>query len=719
MIEYTGSIARVRYYSEETKYIVAVFDSHEEDKPFVITGHMVYDLESQYKIQGDYVNHPKYGKQFQLSGYEKMLADGRESIIRYLSSSLFKGIGEKQATHIVDTLGEDCLTIIQEDPSSLTLVEGMTDKKIQVILDVLQNEAYDQKLLSFFMGHGISTRNLALIQAVYEENTLEVIQNNPYQLIEDIEGIGFKSADSLAMKLGIDPRDPHRLKAAIQYGLMEACFQSGSTSRSLADIMRYTRKYVQITDEEIMTYLQELIDDHQIVYEEERFYTYDLYHSEIVISNFFDRFTRKEENIDISLLEKRIQEVEQTLSIHYDDIQKQAIEFFLKNQAMILTGGPGTGKTTIVRGILKVYRAFYPESKIDLVAPTGRAAKRLSELTGLEASTIHRLLKWDLHTNTYGMNRENPLDTRLLVIDESSMVDSLLFSKLLEAGTHINKILLIGDDCQLPSVSPGNVLHDLIESQSIPTIRLNHIYRQQNGSGIVELAHDIRNNQFNELIFNDYPSIHFIECQNLEVIKYTLSIVQDKINEGYDEKDIQVLSPMYNGVAGIDALNEALRNLFNPQDLYKDELNVGMKTYRQYDKILQLKNRVDDNIFNGDIGTIIEINDSNEDTVIADFDGTIVSFDKNELNQMTHAYAMSIHKSQGNEFSIVIMPILSDFNIMNRKNLLYTGLTRAKKELYLLGSREVFKRSLQKIGDNRETTLKQRLLKPMSIEDFE
>ncbi len=730
MIEYTGIIKHVRFYSEDTKFIVCVMDVEEETKDILVTGNMSYvNPQDKYRITGEYVNHPKYGKQFQIHSYQIILADDESEIIRYLSSSLFKGIGEKQATAIVESLGKDALTKIKEDKHVLDHVRGMNEKKRDVIYEVLSSQDFDQEVLSFFMGYGMSTKHLALIQAVYQEKTLEVLQDNPYQLIEDIDGIGFKTADTLAMKIGIDPMDEHRIQAAIVYSLKEACFQDGSTYQEFERIWFHFHRFIpQMSKEDFENCLQDVIDERKIIQDVEKYYPYDLYESEQVISQTISRwldsslYTYDEEEVHILL-----DQLQEQLSIEYDDLQKEAISLFLEQSIMILTGGPGTGKTTIVEAIVKLYMQLNPDQTIALVAPTGRASKRLSEVTGIEACTIHRLLKWDLHTNTFAINASYPLDVDLLVVDEFSMVDTLLFSHLLEASSKVSKILLIGDDQQLPSVAPGHVLKDLLDASIVPTVRLNHIYRQSQESGIIQLAHSIRNDSYNENMFFDYKDIHFQSCQSYEVVNYVKKLVSKAMEEGYDANDIQVLVPMYNGVAGIDAFNDCLQDLLNPNDLQKNELRVGKRIFREGDKILQLKNRVDDNVFNGDIGVLEEViyKDNFEylsDMLVVNFDGTYVEYSPNEFYTITHAYCMSVHKSQGNEFKIVIMPVLKDYYIMLKKNLLYTGLTRAKQSLFMIGHHQAFCFGINNNHDEkRRTTLKEKLLtsSDISLYDFE
>ena len=730
MLEYTGIIKRIRFYSEDTKFIVCLIDSEQEDKPILATGYMSYvNLQDIYHFQGDYVIHPKYGKQFQIQSYEIVLANEESEIIRYLSSPLFKGIGEKQASAIVEALGQDALSKIKEDKHVLDHVRGMNETKRETIASVLNSQDFDQEVLMFFMGHGISTRHLALIQAVYQEKTLDILQNNPYQLIDDIDGIGFKTADDLALKIGVDQHDHHRIQAAIVYALKEACFQDGSTYHNFEAIVKRFHRYIpQIDDESFETALQDVLEQRKIIQEDDRYYPYDLYQSEIQISKIFQKWLHAPlYEYDQQEIDTIIADLETELSIQYDHFQKEAMTLFLKQSAMIITGGPGTGKTTIVNAMIKIYQRLNPDQKLAVVAPTGRAAKRLTEVTGVEACTIHRLLKWDLHTNTFAINEKNPLDVDLLIIDEFSMVDSLLFSHLLLACQKVSQILLIGDDQQLPSVAPGRVLNDLISCQRIPTIALHHIYRQSKESGIVQLAHSIRNNQYDETLFSKYQDIHFQTCAAYDVVKYVRVLVTKALEDGYDVHDIQVLAPMYNGVAGIDALNDCLQELFNPQDGFKNELRVGKRLFREGDKILQLKNRIEDNVFNGDIGTLVEIcyKDNFEylsDMMIVDFDGTIVEYTPQEFYTLTHAYCMSVHKSQGNEFKIVIMPVLKDYYIMLKKNLIYTGLTRAKQSLWFLGNHQAFQYGISREQDDRrKTTLISRMNETpeISLYDFE
>lgn len=732
MVEYTGYIRRVRFYSESSNYIVASIEVEQEDKELVMNGYMSnFNDYDKYLFKGEYEIHPKYGKQFKLESYEVIFADNEDEVVKYLSSPLFKGIGKIQAQQIVDTLGKECLTKIKEDIHVLDVVRGMNETKRNTIFEVLTNNEYDHEVMQFFMGHGISLKNLGLIQAVYKEKTLEVLQNNPYQLIDDIDGIGFNTADTLAIKIGGSLEDANRIKAGIIYSLKQGCFASGSTYLSDQELKRMFQKTIYNIELAVYhQYLEELLEEGKVILENEHYYYQEMYEAEQMITAFINTLLKTpEEKYDKQEVERQLQNIQTLKNIQYAKRQLEAIDYFLTYPCMILTGGPGTGKTTIVKALLQIYTTLYPEQRIALVAPTGRAAKRLTELTNIQACTIHRLLKWDLHTNTFAMNKENPLDVEVLVIDEFSMVDCMLLSKIFEAGTRIRKILFIGDHHQLPSVAPGNVLKDLMKA-GIKTIELNEIFRQVENSGIIQLAHQIIHDEILDIaIFDAYKDINFFSCVGMDVVKNVKKIAKKALDEGYDINDIQVLAPMYQGVAGIDALNEALQEVFNPASEYKKTYRIGRKVYREGDKILQLKNRPEDDVFNGDIGTLVEINVKDnfeylQDTLVVDYDGILVEYTSKTFPTITHAYCMSIHKSQGNEFKIVIMSVLKDYYIMLKRNLLYTGITRAKQSLFILGQEDAFLHGIQNSHDShRKTSLALRFEetpqeKDISVYDF-
>ncbi len=715
METYTGSIKQVRFYSEETKFIVALVEIEELDQTMMVTGYMSsYNDVDRYRFYGDFVIHPKYGKQFKFSRYDIAPIEKSSEIIRYLSSPLFKGIGTVQATAIVETLGEDALEKIRQDKSVLDCVKGMSYKKRDMIFDVLTTSSYDQHVMQFFLGHGVSAKMIAKITATYQEHALDIVSENPYQMIEDIDGIGFKMADDLALQLGFDMIHPYRLEAAIVFSLKNVCFQQGGTYCDKETLYHMTYRIVQIVPETFEIHYQHLIETGKIVEEEQRIYDKTLYEGENFIASTLKMYQGPSFDIDrVQDVEAMIESLEKEEGIIYAQEQREAIMRFLDHQLMILTGGPGTGKTTIVRAIIKVYQKLQPHQSIALVAPTGRASKRLYELTGVEACTIHRLLKWDLHSNTFGVNEKNPLSESLVIIDEFSMVDTFLLYHLLKASSHVKRFLFIGDDQQLPSVGPGMILKDLLSSKLFESVKLKKIFRQKEDSGIIQFAHHIREDHVEEALedIQGYPDLLFYPCRNYEVKDLVASIVLKLKDMALSLTDFQVLAPMYDGVAGIDALNDILQSTLNPASEDKLELRLGKKVFREGDKILQLKNRVDDNVFNGDIGILVEVIKKDNfnylhDTLVVDFDGNFVEYQPNDFNTITHAYCMSIHKAQGSEFQYVIMPILYDYSVMLRKNLIYTGASRAKKQLILLGNAEALTSGILKNQDvSRKTTL--------------
>lgn len=730
MEQYTGVIIQVRFYNDQSRFIVAVIDDDDLEKPLLVTGLMSEPKENQrYRFYGEFVVHPKYGKQFKFSHYEEVLANDYEEIIRYLSSPLFKGIGKVQATYIVDALGENALEMIKEESDVLDNIKGMTLAKKQTICEILNTQSYDSEVMQFLMSHGMSMMMIDKVLMTYKEEAMKIINEYPYQLVEDIEGIQFKSVDQLALAIGVERQDERRVKALVYHLMKELCYQSGNTYLEEAVLLNKLQKFDYSI--EIAVY-QQAIED---MIEESKLYRYgekllvDLYEeAEKSIVDHLQAFIGMEaHHYEQTKIDEQIEAIEKRDHIVFDDSQREAMTLFLESPLMILTGGPGTGKTTIVKATIDIFSRMNQDCPISLVAPTGRAAKRLSELTGLESQTIHRLLKWDIQKNEFMHDAQHPLETSLLIIDEFSMVDTVLFARLLEACSKVEKILIIGDHEQLPSVSPGNVLRDLLEIETIPTIRLNKIYRQKESSGIVKMAHEIRNDTLNSFdIFDQYKDIHFMDCANVQVLSFTKKIVEKALSEGYNNQEIQVLAPMYQGVAGIDALNEMLQDVMNPKSEFHQEIRVGQRVFREGDKVLQLKNRVDDNVFNGDIGTLVEIRlkdnvETLSDTMVVDFDGTFVEYPANDFNSITLAYCMSIHKSQGSEFKIVILPVLNDYYVMLQKKLLYTGITRAKQSLFLLGNRQAFARGITALKTKeRSTYLKERFNyeKTLSPYDF-
>lgn len=701
--------------NDQSGYSVARFvtyDANEED--FVATGYFrELNEDIIYELHGDYVDHPRYGMQFQVSAYEKMKPNDESSLIRYFSSSLFHGIGRQSAASIVEVLGNDAVEKIKENPDVLRQVPLLNDRKIESILHGIEDHEELDDSIIFFTQHGISVKNIMKMEAVYGENAASIVKENPYRMIEDIDGIGFKTADKLARELSFEEDHPYRIKAAVLACVMDICMSSGDTYTDMGALQRRMRKEFGM-DVQLEEHVRELQSERLLICEEDRIYHHTQFDAEKGIANFLNHFPYEEDISIQSDLGEDIAALEERYHIMYEERQKQAIGAFFKEPFSIITGGPGTGKTTIVQGILALCRTFFPTQRVALCAPTGRASKRLSELSSGAAMTLHSLLKWDLETNTFTANEKEPIEYDILIVDEFSMVDQWLFYSLCKASRNVKKILLIGDEDQLPSVGPGCVLKDLIACQQFPLTRLAKIFRQSEGSDVVTLAHEIREGR--DDIIDQAHDVAFFHAQNYEVKDLVMSVVSNAFEKGYEEKDIQVLAPMYGGVAGIDALNNALQKMINPPRAHVQEIKVGYRIFREHDKILQLKNQPDDGVYNGDIGTIMEIIPASMDInhvnrITADFDGILVEYAGEQLYNITHAYCISIHKSQGSEYPIVILPVVGDYRHMLQKRLIYTAVTRAKKSLVLLGEREVFHRSIQVEERHiRKSTLAMRLL---------
>lgn len=703
--------------NEHNGYTVARFELYDvNDKEFTVTGFFSeLQEDALYNLMGNYEEHARYGMQFKAESYERVLPNDRQSLIRYFASAQFPGIGQQTASEIIEELGENAITLIKEDANILDRVHNLSDKKKESIRNgVMMSEQLDDSIV-FFTQNGVSVRNIMKIEAVYGDDAIPIVKKNPYLLIEDIDGIGFATADKLAKSLQFSDDHPYRIKAAVLSSVLSICMASGDTYVAKEQIQKELLKKMNMQLDNLDDYIQQLLQDRSLILEDDHLYHHTQYDSETGIANFVKHFPYGNELSEINLeeLHKAIHVIESSLAIHYEEHQIFAIEKFFMTPFSILTGGPGTGKTTIVKGILMLLKEFYPTAYISLCAPTGRAAKRLSQLSDASATTLHSLLKWDLESNTFLKHDRDPLEADVIIIDEFSMVDQWLFYNFIKAARPAAKILLIGDEDQLPSVGPGCVLKDLIGSGVVPLVRLEKIFRQSEGSDVVALAHDIRMGSFQTL--QNGRDVAFFPCQNYEVKDRVLQIVQNAFDKGYAQKDIQVLAPMYGGVAGIDALNSALQKMINPYDREKREQRVGYRIFREDDKVLQLKNQPEDEVYNGDIGVIIEIihaheNPSNTLKIVVNFDDTIVEYSGDQLYNITHAYCISIHKSQGSEYPIVIMPIVNDYRHMLQRRLLYTGVTRAKRSLVLLGHQEAIAKAVTTVERfQRKSTLASRL----------
>lgn len=714
LVKINAKVVHVVYHNEDNFYTVLRLKLNDENEKSLTATGFIQNIEPDilYNFYGQYVEHAKYGMQFNIQSYEKPLPSEREGIIRYLSGIQFPGVGQKTAKKIVEYLGDDCLSMIRNDLSVLDEL-NLSQKIIDSIKDGLaQEDSSMEELIQFLNVHGIGIRNIIRLNKAYGKEALEKLKENPYRVIEECDGFGFLTADKIAKSIGVEDDDPRRMYAYLISLCMNMCMKTGDSFVKTEALQEQYEKAGFTSFEEL---LQKALFNRQLVKEDNRIYPITQYQSEEGISDFLVHFPYYEiQKVDKELLSNYLEELQQDFAITYDETQKEAIFDFFDHPFSIITGGPGTGKTTVVKAIVTLFKMLYPTSEIICSAPTGRASKRLSELTDCASKTIHSLLEWDLETNTFGKNEKEPVLADLLIIDEFSMVDNWLFYNLLLASKRIKKICIIGDENQLPSVSPGCVLRELIESQLFPVIRLNHIYRQKDGSDVIQLAHDIQTSIPN---FDDYhDDIAFFECSAEDIKNKIVFIVKDALDKNYSLSDIQVLSPIYSGPVGIDILNKTLQETFNPKDTFKREIKTGYMTFREGDKILQLKNQPDDDVYNGDIGTLVEIESSEENengktTLYVQFDETFVSYTLDNISNITLAYCISIHKSQGSEYPIVIMPIVNSHYHMLQRKLIYTGVTRARQSLILLGSKNAFIKGIEtEERHERESSLKEKLI---------
>ncbi|MBG1289786.1 ATP-dependent RecD-like DNA helicase [Staphylococcus aureus] len=742
-----GTVEAILFQNSDNFYTVLKVDTIETNEDFdtmpTVVGFLPNIVEGDvYTFKGQVVDHPHYGKQLKAETFEKEMPQTKEAIISYLSSDLFKGVGKKTAQNIVNTLGDNAINDILDDHSVLEKVSGLSKKKQKQIAEQISANQESEKIMIRLHDLGFGPKLSMAIYQFYLGDTLTILDRNPYQLIYDIKGIGFNKADQLARNIGIAYNDNERLKAALLYTLEEECIKQGHTYLPINVVIDLTVDVLNYQDEEVIEpekldeMLQYLNEEKRLIIDNEQVAIPSLYYSEIKsVQNLFriKTHTNKLTEIEQSDLQMHIGEIEDANQVNYAASQKEALQTAINSKVMLLTGGPGTGKTTVIKGIVELYAEIHGLSldyddyvnddyPVVLAAPTGRASKRLQESTGLEAMTIHRLIGWNQDTKPEDI-LENEINARLIIIDEMSMVDTWLFHQFLSAVPLDAQLIFVGDEDQLPSVGPGQVFKDLIESKAIPRVNLTEVYRQQDGSSIIELAHRMKLGQKID-ITQRFHDRSFINCQANQIPTVVEKVVTSAVNKGYTMADIQVLAPMYKGNAGIKRLNQVLQDILNPKKKDTREIEFGDVVFRKGDKVLQLVNRPNDNIFNGDIGVIVGIfwakeNALNKDVLVVDFEGNEITFTKQDMMELTHAYCTSIHKSQGSEFPIVIMPIVKQYFRMLQRPILYTGLTRAKTSLVLLGDPEAFDIGLKTNGQARLTQLCTLLKNYFNSEDEE
>lgn len=719
------------------KMKISKTNSGYEDKEIVIKGNFPpLANEDDYRLTGRLVNHATYGQQFDVHTFSKEMPETESGIVHYLSGDLFPGIGRKTADTIVKTLGKDAIKQILENPAVLDKIPKLSEDKKEILTTVLQDnlglERSMVKLNEWGFGPQLSMR----IYQTYREEAIELLEENPFRLIEDVEGIGFQRADELGKQLGITGKHPSRVKAAILHVMNQGVQSAGHVYMEAEMILPEVKRLLETSQREevpfenISNSVIELVEEGKLCGEGKRLYIPSLYFSEIGIAAKLERIMENDhsDKFPVSEIRKAIGEAEERLGVSYAETQVAAIEKALHSPAMILTGGPGTGKTTVIRGFVEVYAELHGLSldpkeyvkkeetfPIVLAAPTGRAAKRMSESTGLPAMTIHRLLGFNGQEKDDAVGKE--VEGRLIIIDEMSMVDTWLAHQLFKALDNEIQILFVGDQDQLPPVGPGQVLKDMLDSGKIPVVELTEIYRQSAGSTIIEMAHMIKNANWADDVTRKTSDRSFIKAHGDQILEVVEQVVKNAISKGHHIKNIQVLAPMYRGPAGIDGLNKMIQQMVNPPGPDRKEVVFGEAVYRIGDKVLQLVNQPESNVFNGDMGEVISIIKAKEtvdkkEMLIVSYDGIEVEYERNDLNQITLAYCCSIHKSQGSEFPIVVMPIVRGYRKMLRRNLLYTGITRAKNFLILCGEPEEFKIGINRTDElERQTTLKDRLRK--------
>lgn len=669
-----------------------------------------------YILYGNFSLHNKYGEQFVVSSYERVKPEEKDSIVEFLSSGLFKGIGEKKALKIVEVLGNKTLEIILNNPDNLLLIPTITKRQVDILHNTLVEYESSYNTILRLSSLGFNTKDSMLIYNKYKQKTDDIIDNNLYTLYKDIKDISFKNIDKIALDNNYSKDDIRRVVATVFYALTEITNLSGNTYFFIEEIFNYTLRAlgINISNEVFIDALNKLILDKDIIKQDEKYYLSNIYEDEEYIAKRIKYLTNLEDN-KIKNLDKLINNMELLNNINYDDSQKDAVKRALEKNFIVITGGPGTGKTTIVKSIVNLYRDINKisstelEDEIALLAPTGRASKRLAEATIFPATTIHRFLKWNKDMDKFSINEYNKSSVKLVIIDEASMIDISLMSNLLKGLKTDTKIILVGDYNQLPSVGPGQMLKDIIDSECVNVVFLNKLYRQSKNSNIITLAHNMKDGILDNNLFNKKEDLEFIATTDIsnEIEKICMEYADS------DYRDFQILAPMYKTIDGIDKINFVAQNIFNPKSSKKNELKIGEVTYRENDKILQLTNMPEENIFNGDIGIIKEI-DKKQITI--DFYGNLVKFNPSEYKNFKHGYAISIHKSQGSEFKTVVIPISFSYSKMLYRKLYYTAVTRSKNKLILVGNKDAFEKAVNtNMYNERRTTLKEKLQKKIKI----
>lgn len=698
-------VERITYQNPENGYSVMRVKVKGYDELVTLVGNLLeVPAGSVLLCEGDWKVDKRYGSQFVAQTWEEVMPATLYGIEKYLGSGLVKGIGPKFAQLIVNRFGLDTIEIIETDIKRLYEVPGIGQKRVEKIAESWEKQKYIKNVMLFLQGYGVSTAYAAKIYRQYGKESIDTVKTNPYKLADDIWGIGFKTADTIASKMGYEKNDLRRLKSGVTYTLSHMA-EEGNVYAEEEQLVKSAIELLGADEAPVRQAISEMLQSEDLIADAEAIYMPPFYYAEVGTANRLNKLMDCVEgglfNIipDISVISKQT-------GVEYDEVQAEAIREAASSKVMVLTGGPGTGKTTTTQGIIAALKAM--GLRILLAAPTGRAAKRMSEATGMEAKTIHRLLEYN-PKDGYKRNDDNPLEGDALIVDECSMIDLLLMNNLMKAIPAGMRLVFVGDIDQLPSVGAGNVLRDIIDSKRIPVIRLTRIFRQAQESRIVMSAHAINKGVFPDTSNGKHTDFFFIQQEDPEqAVETIVKLVKERLPNAYKRptSDIQVLTPMQRGVVGAANLNMALQNVLNPGQV---SLYRSGYSFRQGDRVMQLRNNYDKEVFNGDLGYIERV-DMEDRTLFVCFDGRTVEYDVSELDELTLAYATTIHKSQGSEYPIVVMPVLMTHYVMLQRNLIYTGITRAKKICVLVGTKKALSFAIRNLSVlKRNTKLKERL----------
>lgn len=728
-VKIRGVVERITYQNPENGYTVLKCAVKSYKELVTVIGSLLdVNVGSVLLIYGNWKVDSRYGRQFAAESWEETLPATVFGIEKYLGSGLIKGVGPKYAKKIVAQFGIETLEVIETDISRLQEVDGIGKKRIQMIRDSWERQKEIKNVMLFLQDHGVSTSFAAKIYRQYGNESLDKMKENPFQMADDIWGIGFKTADGIAQKLGFAKEAYVRLRSGIMYTLSNLA-DEGHVFAYQEQLIAKAAELLEAEESSIVMTLDQMIADKDLICETvdyktdqaemKAIYLPAFYYAEAGVAGKLKRLAQSPatDRLWHALMDARqktgneslsidVGKIQEKVDMKYDEIQADAIRKAAVSKVMVLTGGPGTGKTTTTQGIIAAYRSF--GLKILLAAPTGRAAKRMTEATGLEAKTIHRLLECK-PPEGYQKNEDNPLDGDVLIIDECSMIDMILMNALLKAIPEGMRLILVGDIDQLPSVGAGNVLRDIIDSGVFPVVRLTRIFRQAQSSRIIMNAHAINEGKFPDISNGKNTDFFYIEKEDPEeAVQEIVRLVKNNLPRYYKTpwNHIQVLTPMQKGIVGAANLNLALQEALNPQG---DGLRRGGYLFRTEDKVMQIRNNYEKEIFNGDIGTVESV-DLQERTLKVNFDQHIIEYEASELDELVHAYATTIHKAQGSEYPIVVMPVLMNHYVMLQRNLIYTGITRAKKVLVIVGTRKALSYAVRNVTvTKRNTFLKERL----------